>query len=259
MRKVLKENLITKRNIFLHKYYVPDISNHLKPFYLYKHYLSTTDGSSTYNANIPLQDELKSILKTCNTDIRERFVNNKIVYTLKECKLCNKGNRDKLDNIWKLTVWDRGSYYCHRCSCSGSLKDLKQKIFNISNINDENKINHTTTNNNKNNKINNSKHDKTYIIPNQQTMLKNYFDLFPEENPTSSSSSSSSIVSNLRNTTTLTLNHNSAINNSTNTTQKNHKKGTTTIIDNQARCDVKRYLNETRGISDQILKKYNVG
>ena len=49
------------------------------------------------------------------------------VIEVKECKLCLKGNRNKLGNQWKLFVRCDGSYYCYRCANGGSWFDLKSR------------------------------------------------------------------------------------------------------------------------------------
>jgi hypothetical protein len=47
---------------------------------------------------------------------------------VKECHLCNKRNKDKPDNCWKLMVHTNGSYHCFRCAESGSFELLQAKM-----------------------------------------------------------------------------------------------------------------------------------
>lgn len=49
-------------------------------------------------------------------------------YEVQICNLCDKGNKQKEDNMWKLYVNDDGSYRCFRCSKGGSWFDLKRKV-----------------------------------------------------------------------------------------------------------------------------------
>lgn len=46
---------------------------------------------------------------------------------VRECHLCEKGNKDKADNIWKLRIRNDGSFNCFRCSCHGSFTQLQEK------------------------------------------------------------------------------------------------------------------------------------
>lgn len=47
---------------------------------------------------------------------------------VRECSLCDKGNKSKPDNQWKLIVRPDGSYYCYRCSLSGSWNTLQKLV-----------------------------------------------------------------------------------------------------------------------------------
>lgn len=73
--------------------------------------------------------EMIEVLQEMDTEIRENSNsgNGKIV-EVKECKLCIKSNKNKLDNLWKLFVRCDGSYYCYRCSQGGSWFDLKSRV-----------------------------------------------------------------------------------------------------------------------------------
>jgi twinkle protein len=47
-------------------------------------------------------------------------------FEVKECHLCLKGNKSKIDNVWKLKIHKEGSYHCFRCAQHGSWFDLKR-------------------------------------------------------------------------------------------------------------------------------------
>ena len=51
-------------------------------------------------------------------------------YEVQVCNFCDKGNKQKEGNLWKLYVNDDGSYRCFRCSKGGSWFDLKRKVAN---------------------------------------------------------------------------------------------------------------------------------
>jgi hypothetical protein len=58
---------------------------------------------------------------------------------VRECHLCNKQNKNKPDNIWKLGIRANGSYHCFRCSDSGNWADFKEKACGV-NISEEEKL-----------------------------------------------------------------------------------------------------------------------
>lgn len=47
---------------------------------------------------------------------------------VKECSLCDKPNKSKADNLWKLKVRTDGSFYCFRCSYGGNWFQLKKAV-----------------------------------------------------------------------------------------------------------------------------------
>jgi hypothetical protein len=175
------------------------------------------------------QEQLLTVLKKFRTDIREKPDGQ---YELKECKLCNKRNRDKPDNVWKLNVWPSGSYNCLRCSSGGSWYDLKQKacgsfmpdseapevnVFAAKRKNPE--ADSPNSASGKASAPAKAKVSAPYVIPNQWGSNKPFDNLFPDE--------------------------------------KRLKKATEE--DRQRRLQVKTYLNSVRGLNDEVLRKYNVG
>ena len=147
------------------------------------------------------------VLKRFGTDMR---VKDDGIITLKECKMCDKGNRDKDDNLWKLNVFPPGNYHCFRCSCSGSWKDLKQKslgVFPSSSLT-----------------IAKNKDNSPFVIPAQQLSLRSFYNLFPDNDKEHTTSASKNTLDD--------------------------------IVD---RKDIKEYLNNVRGLRDDVLQKYGVG
>jgi hypothetical protein len=83
------------------------------------------------------KEEILSLLKTMDTETRQKTADGPI--EVKVCKLCPKKNKTNPDNIWKLNVRQNGSYHCYRCSKSGSWFDLKRQAgekFIYSNVSD---------------------------------------------------------------------------------------------------------------------------
>jgi hypothetical protein len=52
-------------------------------------------------------------------------------YEYKICRLCTKKNKDKIDNIWKLSVRHDGSYHCFRCDESNNWTSLQTKLLSL--------------------------------------------------------------------------------------------------------------------------------
>jgi hypothetical protein len=94
--------------------------------------LLCTDSSSANVAKPPWktrtmasnQAEVINEVSKFGSDLRVQL--NDIV-NVRECKLCNKRNRDKADNLWVLHVWPSGSFHCFRCANSGNWTTLKEK------------------------------------------------------------------------------------------------------------------------------------
>jgi twinkle protein len=49
-------------------------------------------------------------------------------YEVQICDFCDKGNKRKESNQWKLCINDDGSYHCFRCAVHGSWFDLKRLV-----------------------------------------------------------------------------------------------------------------------------------
>lgn len=181
-----------------------------------------TDTSWKNNIRHIDPNELIGTLKKFGCDLRESPDGR---VTVKECKLCDKGNRQNLDNLWKLSVWPSGGYYCFRCSKSGNWQDLKEKacaleheagtadvhVFSVPGApgsQPKHKRNSPP-----------SPPPAPYVIPSQAIASKPFSNLFPNENRF------------LRDT----------------------------VDDKIDRAEVKKYLNEVRGLNDAVLQRYGVG
>ena len=71
------------------------------------------------------QNELKKVISTMNSEYRKCHDG----LEFKVCGLCNKGNKTKSDNIWKLRVNANGSFYCFRCQTGGTWFTLKKQLY----------------------------------------------------------------------------------------------------------------------------------
>lgn len=81
--------------------------------------------SQHYTVNPKEIRDLVSVMKS-------EFRTNGSHIEVKQCNLCSKGNRSKLDNLWKLYINPNGSYHCFRCSEGGSWFNLKQRVLGAS-------------------------------------------------------------------------------------------------------------------------------
>lgn len=177
-----------------------------------------SDGGASHAKFEIDRDNLLNTLKKFGTDMREKPDG---CIQLKECKLCNKGNRLNADNIWKLNVWPTGSYNCFRCSSSGNWCDLKDKAGTFaeetcdSNVN----VNFYPPPGGRKATPAISKPDSPFVIPSQYIAMRPYNNLFPNE----------------------------------------RRLAKDTIDDVVDRNEVKTYLNEVRGLDDETLQKYGVG
>jgi hypothetical protein len=70
------------------------------------------------------KNELKDVLEQMET----RYRKSNDGYELQVCNFCNKGNKHKESNMWKLKVNCDGSYHCFRCSVHGTWFDLKRRL-----------------------------------------------------------------------------------------------------------------------------------
>lgn len=142
---------------------------------------------------------------------------------VKECHLCSKGNRSNIDNLWKLCVRPNGSYYCFRCSCGGNYAELKTKAAEIGGS-----LSHSSNSESpkfveaptlKVEAPAQEKKSDKIVLPDQYRAFQYHLNLFPPPGVLSKASNSMA----------------------------------------QHRDRVKKYLNEVRGLNDDILKKYLVG
>jgi hypothetical protein len=69
-------------------------------------------------------NELKGVLD----DMETRYRRTSDGYELQVCNFCDKGNKNKESNQWKLKVNGDGSYHCFRCSIHGTWFDLKKQV-----------------------------------------------------------------------------------------------------------------------------------
>ena len=76
-------------------------------------------------------EEFKNVISSIGSDVRSGS-DGKV--EVKVCKLCNKGNKTNMDNLWKLCINKDGSYHCFRCAQHGNYFDLKTKISGGSNM-----------------------------------------------------------------------------------------------------------------------------
>ncbi len=142
---------------------------------------------------------------------------------VKECHLCSKGNKSKMDNLWKLNIRSNGTYYCFRCSCGGTYPELKTKVaelggsISLSSSNESPKIMEAPSLKVEA-PVQEKKSDKI-VLPDQYRAYQYHLNLFPPAGVLSETTKSMA----------------------------------------QHRNRVKNYLNEVRGLHDDILKKYLVG
>lgn len=99
-----------------------------------------SSDNASYQQN-KLENRVQQLIDTMDSPVRPSYRGG---IDVKECKLCDKGNRSNVDNLWKLRVNTNGSYYCFRCSKGGSYYKLKNIVHgaNISTatvVNDENR------------------------------------------------------------------------------------------------------------------------
>ncbi|KAJ1440893.1 hypothetical protein B484DRAFT_476558 [Ochromonadaceae sp. CCMP2298] len=192
--------------------------------------VSSLNGSSTFK---PLRKDLIDVLNRFGTDIREKSPGQ---FELRECKLCDKGNRDALDNLWKLTVWENGGFNCFRCSTKGNWTDLKEASGRVGRAP--------------------GARGGSFTALKPSSASSSTFSSTSSSAPTSSSSASDSepkayVIPN----------------------QAIYKKAQSSLFDppqtggngferrvSQAQQDqARKYLNEVRGINDTTLLKYSVG
>ena len=84
--------------------------------------LSSSDTFVSKHFTVPAA-EMEHVLEQLPS--RHRRNNGK--YEVQICNFCDKGNKRKESNQWKLCINDDGSYHCFRCAQHGSWFNLKQK------------------------------------------------------------------------------------------------------------------------------------
>ena len=102
-------------------------------------------GNQSYTPPI---DEINNVVNVMDSDCRK--VGDRLEF--KVCNLCDKDNKDKADNLWKLWLNADGSYHCFRCAEHGSFNRLKQIIGISKNNNNISNSNNNSVNNSYNNK-----------------------------------------------------------------------------------------------------------
>jgi hypothetical protein len=88
-----------------------------------RHFSSSTSIFVSKHYEID-KNELKDVLEQMET----RYRKSNDGYELQVCNFCNKGNKHKESNMWKLKVNCDGSYHCFRCSVHGTWFDLKRRL-----------------------------------------------------------------------------------------------------------------------------------
>ena len=61
----------------------------------------------------PDAEDMKKVVAAMDSDTR---LQNDGVLSVKICRLCTKGNKDDMGNLWKLLIRKDGSFHCYRCS-----------------------------------------------------------------------------------------------------------------------------------------------
>ncbi len=105
-------------------------------------------GGIGHQSYTPPIHEINNVVDVMDTDCRK--VGDRLEF--KVCNLCDKDNKEKADNLWKLWLNSDGSYHCFRCAEHGTFNRLKQ-IIGISKNNNNNNNDHTNGYNNHNNKF----------------------------------------------------------------------------------------------------------
>jgi len=72
--------------------------------------------------------EMQNVL----AQLQSRSRRNNGKYEVQVCNFCDKGNKSKESNQWKLCINDDGSYHCFRCALHGSWFDLKRRVLGSS-------------------------------------------------------------------------------------------------------------------------------
>ena len=80
---------------------------------LYQHVKRLSSKTFVSNHYVPDTEDMKKVVAALDSDTR---VQNDGVLSVKVCRLCTKGNKDDMGNLWKLLIRRDGSYHCYRCT-----------------------------------------------------------------------------------------------------------------------------------------------
>ena len=75
-----------------------------------RYFSSKTFVSEHYS---PDAEDMKKVISAMDSDTR---LQNDGVLSVKICRLCTKGNKDDMGNLWKLLIRKDGSFHCYRCT-----------------------------------------------------------------------------------------------------------------------------------------------
>ena len=132
-------------------------------------------------------NDLKEALDSMET----RYRSSSSGYEVQVCNFCEKGNKNKESNMWKLKVNLDGSYHCYRCSIHGTYFDLKKKIGNCQSDNFSSSSSSSTfsstsllsSNSTIKDDLNDTQEVKKYKIPDQEVMLSHARQILVKTDP----------------------------------------------------------------------------
>ena len=75
--------------------------------------LSSTSKTFVSEHYSPDAEDMKKVVAAMDSDTR---LQNDGVLSVKVCRLCTKGNKDDMGNLWKLLIRKDGSFHCYRCT-----------------------------------------------------------------------------------------------------------------------------------------------
>ena len=150
---------------------------------------------------------------------------------MKECPFCAKPTNDKPDNLYKIYIaLGGGAYFCHRCGAKGSWYDLKSELGGFTVVDKSKSEQSFSYYHQAQSSVNHSSHDgATRNYPQQQHQQRPIQPL-PMPHPKLNSLHSSRLFNQTNSPTTHTNEYN-----------------------------VLHYLEQTRGLTKSVLRKYGVG
>jgi hypothetical protein len=228
---------------------------------------SSGAASGTAGQTAIQREILHTLQHRLNTKTR---VNSNNYLEVKECYLCNKSKKSNSDNIWKLNVRPDGSYYCFRCSVGGNYEDFKMKINQYAADSFDLEGDCAVVANSSKNTHNNASPSTS------KPLFDDCTDYFPDDNSSDNSSSGSSKPAALSSVSSSSSSSHAGVGDKyllpmqrlANAYHLNlfpvspsTSSDTVTVINvmHEQRQKVKVYLNEQRGLHDDILQKYQVG